>query len=75
MADKEEDIYDDIDAILRYCGFAGENGIISIAQDRLDPLEDIMSLSEKDVSSLAKVFAERTVTNGKIIFGLRQINS
>ncbi len=33
-----------------------------------------MSLSEKDVGNLAKGFAERTVANGKIIFGLRRTN-
>jgi hypothetical protein len=69
MANKK-DIDDDIDTILRYCGFAGANNIISIAQDGFKSFEDIMSLSEKDVSSLAKGFAERTVANGKIVFVL-----
>jgi hypothetical protein len=50
----EEDIDDDIDTILRYCGFAVANGRISIAPDGFKSFEDIMSLSEKDVSSLAK---------------------
>ncbi len=49
----EEDIDDDIDTILRYCGFAAANDRISIAQDGFESFEDIMSLSEKDVSSLA----------------------
>jgi hypothetical protein len=57
----EEDIDDDIDTILRYCGFAAANDRISITQDGFELFEDIMSLSEKDVSSLAKGFAERTV--------------
>ncbi len=70
----EEDIDDDIDTILRYCGFAAANDRISIAQDGFESFEDIMSLSEKDVSSLAKGFAERTVASGKIVFGLRQTN-
>jgi hypothetical protein len=50
----EEDIDDDIDTILRYCGFAAANDRISIAQDGFESFEVIMSLSEKDVSSLAK---------------------
>jgi hypothetical protein len=73
MANKE-DIHDDIDTILRYCGLAAANDRISIAQDGFESFEDIMSLSEKDVSSLAKGFAERTVASGKIVFGLRQTN-
>jgi hypothetical protein len=55
MANKE-DIDDDIDTILRYCGFAAANDRTSIAQDGFESFEDIMSLSEKDVSSLAKGF-------------------
>jgi hypothetical protein len=43
--------------ILRYCGFAAANNRTSIAQDGFETFEDIMSLSEKDVSSLAKGFA------------------
>jgi hypothetical protein len=54
-----------------YCGFAAENNIISIAEDGFELSEDIMSLSEKYVSSLAKGFAERTVANRRIVFGLR----
>jgi hypothetical protein len=53
---------------------AAANDRISIAQDGFESFEDIMSLSEKDVSSLAKGFAERTVASGKIVFGLRQTN-
>jgi hypothetical protein len=71
MANKE-DIHDDIGTILRYCGFARANDRISIAQDGFESFEDIMSLAEKYVSSLAKEFAERTVASGKIEFGLRQ---
>jgi hypothetical protein len=70
----EEDIDDDIDTILRYCGFAAANDRTSIAQDGFESFEDIMSLSEMDVSSLAKGFAERTVASGKIVFGLRGTN-
>jgi hypothetical protein len=44
MANEEEDIDDDIDTILTtYCGFAGKNNRISIAQDGLELFEDIMS--------------------------------
>jgi hypothetical protein len=70
----EEDIDDNIDTILGYCGFAVAKDRISIAGDGFESFEDIMSLLEKDVSSLAKGFAGRTVANGKIIFGFRRIN-
>jgi hypothetical protein len=36
--------------------------------------EDIMSLTNKDVSILAIGFAERTVVNGKTVFGLLLTN-
>jgi hypothetical protein len=48
--------------------------IINIAEDGFKWFEDIMSLSGKDVSSLAKEFAERTVANRKIAFGLPWAN-
>jgi hypothetical protein len=70
----EEDTGDDIDTILRYYGLATANDRISIAQDGFESFEDIMSLSEKDVSSLAKGFAERMVASGKIVFGLPRMN-
>jgi hypothetical protein len=72
--DQQRRINDDIDTILRYSGFFVANNRISIARDGFESFEDIMSLSEKDVSSLAKGFAERTVASGKIVFGLRQTN-
>jgi hypothetical protein len=71
---KEGDIENNIHTILSYCGFAGVNNRISIAEDGFESFQDIMSLSEKDVSSLAKGFSERTVTNGRIVFGLRRTN-
>jgi hypothetical protein len=73
MANKE-DIDDDIDTILRYWGLAAANDKTSIAQDGFELFEDIMSLSEKDMSSLAKGFVEMTVASGKIVFGLRRTN-
>jgi hypothetical protein len=66
MANKE-DIDHYINTILRYCGFVRENNRISIAQDEIKSFEDILSLAEKDVSSLAKGFVERTVANRKFI--------
>ena len=39
-------IDDDIDTILRYCGFARENDIISITEDGFKSFEDTMPLSE-----------------------------
>jgi hypothetical protein len=42
----EEDINDDIDNILRYCGFAIANDMISIARDGFESFEDTMTLSD-----------------------------
>jgi hypothetical protein len=63
-----------IDAILLYCGFTIDAHRISIAEDGLESFADMLTLTEKDISSLAKGFAERTQTQGKIIFGLRRTN-
>ena len=65
------DDQEDINTILTYSGVAGGNNRISIAEDGFESFEDIMSLSERDLSSLAKGFSERTVANGRIVFGLR----
>ena len=43
----EEDIDDDIDTILRYCGFAGVNNRISIAQDGFESFEDIAEVNDR----------------------------
>jgi hypothetical protein len=51
-----------------------ENNRISIAQDGFELFEGTMSLSEKDVSSLERGFAERTVASGEIVFSLRRTN-
>jgi hypothetical protein len=71
----EEDINDDIDTILRYCGFAGANdrisdlsganGRISIDQDGFKSFEDIMSQSEKGVSSLEKELQKGPLPAGR----------
>ncbi len=54
----------DINLVLQYCGFATAPGCVAIAADGFELLEDIMSLTKKDVSDLAKGFAGRTVANG-----------
>ena len=76
MADEDMDLVDDyyIDTILEYCGFEDEDDRANIAEDGFESFDDILALSEKDVTSLAKGFAERTDEMGKIIFGLRRTN-
>ena len=64
----------DIDMILQYCGFDNPDSRTAIAEDGFESFADILSLTEKDVSSLAKRFAERTAADGRIIFGLRRTN-
>jgi hypothetical protein len=47
---------------------------MSTAQDGFESYDDIMLLTEKDITSLAKGFAKRTNANRKIVFGLRRTN-
>jgi hypothetical protein len=64
----------DINTILEYIGFAVPIQRTSIAEDAFESFADLLSLTEKDVGSLAKGFAERTQQQGRIIFGLRRTN-
>jgi hypothetical protein len=57
MANKVEDIDDDINTILTYCGSTRENNRIDITEDGFESFEDIMSLSEDNLHSLPKGFA------------------
>jgi hypothetical protein len=70
MANEAEDINDDINTILTYCSFALGNNTISITEDGFKLLEYILSLTEKDMSRVAKGFAERMVANGMKKFPL-----
>ena len=63
-----------IDLILAYVGFIVPDQRISIAEDGFESFDDMLSLTEKDVGSMAKGFAERTQAQGRIIFGLRRTN-
>ena len=64
-----------VDLILEYCGFAIDADRAAIADDGFESYDDMQSLTEKDVSALAKGFADRTsVAQGRIIFGLRRTN-
>jgi hypothetical protein len=64
----------EIDTILEHCGFADQARRTDIAADGFESYDDVNTLTEKDIGSLAKGFAERTQVNGKINFGLRRTN-
>ena len=63
-----------IKSISQYCGFNEQRGRDDIAADGFESYDDIMSLTEKDVGSLSKGFADRTSTQGRINFGLKRTN-
>ncbi len=65
---------EELDTILGYCGFADQGERTSIASDGFESYDDIKALAIKDIGSLAKGFAERSVVNGRIIFGLKRTN-
>jgi hypothetical protein len=62
----------EINTILAHCGFTDQARRTDIAAYGFESNDDVNTLTEKDVGSLAKGFAERTQANGKIIFGLRR---
>ena len=64
----------DIDTILEYCGFDNAGNRANIAADGFESFNDILSLTDKDISELAKGFAELTAAQGRIIFGLLRAN-
>ena len=65
---------EEVDMLLQYVGFSEESVRNNISSDGFESFEDIMTLKEKDISELAKGFADRSVANGKVIFGLRRTN-
>jgi hypothetical protein len=64
----------EIDTILLYCGFPNQVQRQEIAIDGFVGYNDINSLTEKDISDLAKAFADRTPVARRINFGLRRQN-
>ncbi len=64
----------EIDMILLYCGFTDPQQRLDISRDGFVGYADMNILREKDVSELAKAFADRTQANGRITFGLRRQN-
>jgi hypothetical protein len=63
-----------IRTILTYCGFETDAQRNSIAEDGFESYADLLSLTVKDVTSLAKGFGERTTAQGRINFGMRRTN-
>jgi hypothetical protein len=51
---------------LAHCGFNDPARRTDIAADGFESHDDVNALTEKDIGSLAKGFAERTTANGKI---------
>ena len=71
MSDNEEDEINDMDQTLMWIGF---NTIASreALQIDIEQLDDILELTEKDVSDLEYSYSKRTVADGRLIFGLQR---
>ena len=69
-----ETINGDVENILIYCGFKIISNREEIDEDGFESFEDIMSMTEKDIGNISKVFLENTAVTGRIIFGLRPTN-
>jgi hypothetical protein len=57
-----------------YCDFNDAQQRLDISADGFVNYRDMSMLREKDISDLAKAFADRTVAAGRITFGLRRQN-
>ena len=64
----------EIDMMLLHCGFTDPQQRLDISRDGFVGYADMNILREKDISELAKAFADRTQANGRITFGLRRQN-
>jgi hypothetical protein len=64
----------EIEVMLLHCGFTDPQERLDISRDGFEGYSDMNSLREKDISELAKAFADRTQANGRITFGLRRQN-
>ena len=63
---------DQIREILTWIGFTIDANRTSIINDAFSEFSDIQSLTEKDITELSESFGRRTVTNGRIDFGIRR---
>ena len=72
MVNVSEELY--IDKILKYSGFDDLLEQTIIAAYGFESYDDILTLGDSDIVNLAKGFSDRTVSAGKISFGLRRTN-
>ena len=63
---------DQILLVLEWIGFLDPAHRTRITDDAFQCYADVLSLNEKDILELSTSFSRRTVTNGKIDFGLRR---
>jgi hypothetical protein len=61
-----------IRTILTHCDFETDAQQNSIAEDGFESYADLLSLTVKDATGLAKGFGERTTAQGRINFGMRR---
>ena len=58
--------------ILYWIGFVLQPQRIAIIQDSIDSYESIRSLGSADISDMATAFGNRSVSQGKIVFGTKR---
>ena len=64
----------EITKILEYSDFNNSAQQTIITENGLESYDDILTLGELDTVNLAKGFSDRTVSTGKISFGVRWTN-
>ena len=64
----------DIDNFLEYSSFNKSSQWTIIAADEFESYDDILTVGDSDIVNLLKGFSDRTVSAGKIRFGLRRTN-
>lgn len=60
---------DSIKQILHWIGFRIDDQADAIEQDGVDSWESVKMLTNSDIDAMSKTFANRTVNNGRMIFG------
>ena len=63
--------FDQLSGILNLIGFSVPAKRIAIIDDVFTMYNELISLRERNISKLAEAFDRRTISNGKIILGVR----
>ena len=64
-----------MDTILTSIGFEQERTRARLADEGFQSFADVLAMKEKDVHKLADSYGQRTIGDGRAIFGLRKLDT